>query len=189
MKRAISLASTAFFSSLLAFIFIYVMVFNAINRVPDENTVKMYITASYVDKKAIRDEIIDGTNIEAVLINYTNENDEYYSSSFETQGLLNSDILIIPINIFDLSGALNSFVEITDEMFNNSSINKDEYNLLIKDEKVYGIIVYQKDSVDIFGKDIEFYNKDETYVIAINSASKITDKAIKSMFDLIKKGA
>lgn len=188
MRRAITLASSAFFSSIFAFIFIYLMIFTSINRAPDDMTVKMYVTANYVNKKAIKETVIND-EVKAVIINFDNEDDEYYSSSLETQGLLNSDILIIPENVFDSSDKLNSFIEIADEMFNENNSNKDEYNLLIRDEMIYGIIVYKKDLVDIFGQNIEFQNENETYIIAINRASKVTNKAIHTMFKLLKKSA
>lgn len=189
MRRILFITLSIFSTSLLVFTFLYVLVFSFINKIPENEIIKVYASANAVDSTSFRNTLIDDETIKDVLVSYTPESDEDYNETINVEALIYSDIIIIPLSVFNtIDDTDDHFVEITDDIFNNHSINKDDYSLVSVNDKTYGIIIYQKDAIDLFKNRIIFENSDETYIILANKNREIIDKSIDAIFKLIIKG-
>ena len=121
--------------------------------------------------------------IKQVHTSFTNENSLYSEYSFQTKGILDSDVLILPYSLIEGYELNNYFVTI-DSILNG-------YNYLVKDEVKYGIKVYDYashrsylDEYILYG--LSFENNEQNYYLFINLKVVNIDKTIEFIKNILK---
>lgn len=161
----------------------------------DLEKVNLFISTSYYENSLQKDlESKFKNEIRKINIFSVSVKDTYYSTTFMTQGLVESDLLIIPLSAFDNSDFKDQFVELNATLFNSFESNIDSFEFYTQNGKNYGLKVYEKDNVDLFNGKIIFEN-DEPYFLFINNDRPnaslnpnqvSTNHALKVFFELIK---
>ena len=87
---------------ILATTVVWLMVFDALDAPKPEETVHVFIAALSVDTETLENalmEALDDEGIRSVLITVIRESDAFFPTAMMTQGLLVSDLLILPMPI------------------------------------------------------------------------------------------
>ena len=121
--------------------------------------------------------------IKQVHTSFTNENSLYSEYSFQTKGILDSDVLILPYSLIEGYELNNYFVSI------DSTLNG--YNYLVKDEVNYGITLYDYVSHNSYLDDyilygLSFENNEQNYYLFINLKVANIDKTIEFIKNILK---
>ncbi len=150
---------------------IWSFIFNNITAPKKHEKIDIFITANVVDKDAITYKI-NNNNLKQITITNCGENDEYYSATLETIGIISSDILIVTDDLVLTEGATTSFIELEESYMKQFNINLNDFELVYVNETPYAIVVYDESkNINLLQDYVTFDNKNEVYCIVINNIS------------------
>ena len=172
---------------------IWSFIFDNINAPKKHEKIDIFITADVVNKNAITYKI-NNNSLKQITITNCSENDQYYSATLETIGIISSDILIVKDDLVLTEGATTSFIELEENYLNQFNINLHDFELIYVDETPYAIVVYDESkSINLLKDYITFDNKNEIYCLVLNNISahigkySTTEKNTTIAFDIIYK--
>ena len=120
----------------LASVVFWLMVFDALDAPTSEETVHIFISALSVDVETLEKalmEALEDDGIRSVAITVIRENDAFFPTAMMTQGLLESDLLILPLSVLaDFS--LN-------EQFRPSDTHHPPHQPVLEDSVVMGHVI------------------------------------------------
>ena len=93
--------------------------FDALKTPQYNEKINIFIGINHLDSKNMEKDLynnVKGKSIKAVDVDYSNPNDSYYSIIFNTRGLVNTDILILPESSIENSNYSTYFIELKDNI-------------------------------------------------------------------------
>ena len=146
-------------------------IFDNITSLKPYEKVEIFITAEGVNKEKLLNKI-SNEKIKGINITNCGEDDEYYTTSLETLGIVSSDILIVKKDLILRDGATTSFVELDSNYLKEFNINLNDFTAVYVDNKAYAIVVYDKsNNINLLGDYISYVNEDEVYCLTLNNIS------------------
>ena len=167
---------------------------NLLYKVPAYEKIEIFISSSYIDEDYLSSKMkID--SVKEINIIPRSINNNYYEETLQTIGIY-SDLLIIPEKYLNNEEKAFSFSSIDKSYFEEINLDLSNYELIIYNDKIYGIIIYDKNkNINLFKDKIVFENED-TYILCIGkntpnvvntpTSKKETNNAYKVFIELIK---
>ena len=167
---------------------------NFLYKVPAYKKIEIFISSSYIDEDYLSSKMkID--SVKEINIIPRSINNNYYEETLQTIGIY-SDLLIIPEKYLNNEEKAFSFSSIDKSYFEEINLDLSNYELIIYNDKIYGIIIYDKNkNINLFKDKIVFENED-TYILCIGkntpnvvntpTSKKETNNAYKVFIELIK---
>ncbi len=121
---------------LLVSVLFWVVVFDALDAPRKEETLHVFIAASALEKDRLEQslmEALEAEGIRKVVITVLSESDAFFPTAMMTQGLLESDVLILPLEL------LQTFC--LKDQFRVLGYSDDDQTLVIEDDMPLGIVV------------------------------------------------
>ena len=76
--------------------------FDVIKNPSYDERINMFIAINYVDSNKMEKDLYEGyddTQIKEISVDYSDPNDNYFNMVYQTRGLVNTDILILPVSL------------------------------------------------------------------------------------------
>ena len=150
---------------------LWVGIFKTINSPKNNEICYLFVTGD-IDNELCEAYLLEKTDFKKIVIFECFENDRNYDLLLQTNGLINSDLLIISEEVISLPGAKNSFVAFDDLTLN-------EFSLYQIDDKNYGIKLTNNDT-----DKIHFLHDDHNYYLVVNDKTK-KDQMLALLEDLL----
>ena len=172
---------------LVLVLFVWELLFATITAPKKEKTVRIFIAAFEVDDTALKERLSTDKS------DYLKNVDIYalspalpqFYTLFETHGLLDSDVLILPENVYTEGDYFTQFARIIDKEYFAGFYSGAVY--LEKDGKAYGIKVFDGITKTGIAEDYVSYTyenfKNEDYFLFFNKRSLHTGKLSESELD------
>lgn len=112
-------------------------------------------------------EHIDTENNEIKFISIL-ESDNNYLSVLNTQGIIVSELLILPQSVLDTSNLENAFAEIDNDMLSSLNLLNIDLTFYSHNGKNIGVVLFNTELNNITNY-INFDNDEETYIILFNN--------------------
>ena len=110
-------------------------------RTPIKNKIDFFISTSYVESEYFENIIGSIENVDKInIISRTTQNN-YFEQTLQTVGMY-SDLIILSEKYLDTAEKIKSFSSIDLKYFEEYNLNTNDFELIIIDNKIYGIVVY-----------------------------------------------
>ena len=159
-------------------------------KTPQYNeNINIFIGINHLDSKNMEKDLyndVKDKSIKAVDVDYSNPNDSYYSIVFNTRGLVNTDILILPESSIGNSNYSTYFIELKDNIITkyvNKSISYTSYN-----NTNFGINAtsfinkYNNDNTNEY---YLFFNKKSNKIGELSTNDSLNDSALSLLSSII----
>ena len=167
----------------------------ALYKIPNHEKIEFFISTGYVDEDYFINKIAVNDKIKKINIVSRSISNDYYEEALQTIGVF-SDLLIIPAKYLDTTDEAFSFAVIDYQLFRDNNIQYGNLDLIIHENKCYGIVVYDKEqNINLF-KDYLVFEDDQKYVLCVGKSTpnaymnptgkKQTSNALTSFIELIK---
>ena len=168
--------------------------FAHLERVKPDERIQLFFSV-HVNETDIQTDLLENfedQNIQEISIHTISITNADYDAALLTQGMLLSDILILPTN-FITDQTIENFLILDDAVLQQEGTNPSTYTFVSKNEKHYGLIVYDATSninlLDNYINTSEFNSN--SYCLLINNNSpfikeaKSDDDAISLLYSVI----
>lgn len=154
-------------------------VYHKLTEPADIEQLEVFFTATSCDKNELTNIFNRVSSFKNIHYTVISEEDEYYESIFQINGIIYGDILIVEKSLFDNPNAWKEFLDL-------SSINIDSDLLLTSDENIsYGILVKSM-SCDLLNGLITYKNDKNDYVLVVRKNSMKANISKEIVQELIK---
>lgn len=156
-----------FISIFLVVSILYYYIFAAINTPSFAESVQVFIAARYVDKEGLEKKLFNGfddSSIKQVNVDYSDQDSNNFNSVFQTRGLVNTDILILPTDIISAGNYYRYFAPLEDTVLAPYLVDI-ETSYYVDESVNYGL--------QLQGRALDFIegNADDEYYIFFNKNS------------------
>lgn len=163
--------------------------FDALKTPQYNEKINIFIGINHLDSKNMEKDLYNNVkdkSIKAVDVDYSNPNDSYYSIVFNTRGLVNTDILILPESSIENSNYSTYFIELKDNIITkyvNKSIAYTSYN-----NTNFGINAtsfinkYNNDNTNEY---YLFFNKKSNKIGELSTNDSLNDSALSLLSSII----
>ena len=170
-----------FISIFVAVSVMYYYIFDTIRTPKYQESVRVFIAATYVDTSKLEDKLFydfETSPIKEIKVDYSDQNASSFNTVFQTRGLVNTDILILPSDIVP-SGQYSRYFARLDRTVLASYLIGVTLDYYIDDDQLdYGIRVSRAALDFIEGKE-----SDEYFVFLNKNSGKISPLNIQSTND------
>lgn len=165
--------------------------FDVIKNPSYNERINVFIAINYVDSNKMEKDLYEGyddTQIKEISIDYSDPNDNYFNMVYQTRGLVNTDILILPISLLKDTMYSQYFSAIDDNIIKQYTDNN--INFVNSENVNYGINVtnfiasYTNEINDEY---YMFFNKKSNKIGALSKDTSNNDYALKLISNILRK--
>lgn len=165
--------------------------FDVIKNPSYNERINVFIAINYVDSNKMEKDLYEGyddTQIKEISIDYSDPNDNYFNMVYQTRGLVNTDILILPISLLKDKMYSQYFSAIDDNIIKQYTDNN--INFVNSENVNYGINVtnfiasYTNEINDEY---YMFFNKKSNKIGALSKDTSNNDYALKLISNILGK--
>lgn len=165
--------------------------FDVIKNPSYDERINMFIAINYVDSNKMEKDLYEGyddTQIKEISVDYSDPNDNYFNMVYQTRGLVNTDILILPISLLKDTMYSQYFSAIDDNIIKQYTDNN--INFVNSENVNYGINVtnfiasYTNEINDEY---YMFFNKKSNKIGALSKDTSNNDYALKLISNILRK--
>ena len=165
--------------------------FDVIKNPSYDERINMFIAINYVDSNKMEKDLYEGfddTQIKEISVDYSDPNDNYFNMVYQTRGLVNTDILILPVSLLKDTMYSQYFSAIDDNIIKQYTEKTVSYASY---ENVnYGIDVTT--FIAAYNNEINedyymFFNKKSNKIGALSEKESDNDYALKLISNILRK--
>ena len=154
---------------------IWGFIFVQIYKPADNEKIALFVTAERCDKDFFEQKILSATDAKQVTVVSCSYSDNNYYETFQVQGLLSADLIILKTEELADKAMTTSFLPLSGELLAKYDIPADR--LVFFESVAYAVIIYDTaESIDVFGNKLGF-SDDDSYCIGINITSENADQS------------
>lgn len=150
------------------------LLFSSLNQLSSKEKIHIFIAASALDSQSLEQKLLQALNeqgIKKITITYLSEDNPFFPTSFLTQGILESDLLILPNSLllqFDLS---EQFLALDDVKLLAKDIDINSFGILEQNNLTFGLEVYSfETNINHLNFDVSF-TKNDPFFLLLNQES------------------
>lgn len=161
----------AYLIIILSSLLFWSILFNLGNKESELETFQIFIVSTGYDPSMKSELESKGENLGISEFNvyHITYDDDLFSEIFITQGMMESDILILPKSILESAGS-GDFIDVTTVISQIETLNETEITTYNLNDQPIGIMIYDDDSqTNLLSDYLSFDGVSEDYYLAINN--------------------
>lgn len=166
--------------------------FDVIKNPSYDERINVFIATNHIDSNKMEKDLYVGygdTKIKEISIDFSNPEDNYFNMVFNTSGLVNTDILILPESLLEHSQYSQYFCSIDQDVIKEYTTQDIEY--IAANNKNFGINVTDFINNYIEENEVDYYlffNKKSNKLGLLSQENSINDYALKVLSTIFEGG-